>query len=558
VDRNAIFAFALSFVVLSLWMTWEAENRPEPVEPAPAIEEQAPSGITGAEQPAPTPVLAPLRPVPAPDKLPEVAAEQLHYENGRVRVELSSRGAGVTSWEVLHYRVSPAPDSDPVALIVTEADDAPAFATGFTELGVGDLSNVVFEVVERGPTQFVFEHARAGVRVRKTFQFAEDDYRLRMQLEVENQTPQTLEPSFLVALTERSRDGADFRELALVALAAGSVDRAPISGFGMAGFFGSVTGSTPERERGFPGPVEWAGSDSHYFLTAMIPDVARDALATWSALIPGQKAQVALSQPVSLLPGTSVTREVQIYVGPKDQVRLEAVGAQLDRSIQYGWAWIAPVTRAFAWMLNASYSLIPNYGVAIILMTVLVRLVTAPLTYKQMESMKRLGTMQPRMKELQEKFKDNRERQSQEMAKLMKETGWNPLGGCLPMVLQVPVFIGLYYALQSSISLRHAPFMLWIQDLSSPETLFTVPGLELPIRVLPILMCLSMVVQQKLTPTTTMDPMQQRMMLVMMPLMFGFLFYTFPSGLVLYWLVSNLLAIAQMLYMNRNQAAAAA
>jgi YidC/Oxa1 family membrane protein insertase len=126
------------------------------------------------------------------------------------------------------------------------------------------------------------------------------------------------------------------------------------------------------------------------------------------------------------------------------------------------------------------------------------------------------------------------------------------------MVLQVPVFIGLYYALQSSISLRHAPFMLWIQDLSSPETLFTVPGLELPIRVLPILMCLSMVVQQKLTPTTTMDPMQQRMMLVMMPLMFGFLFYTFPSGLVLYWLVSNLLAIAQMLYMNRNQAAAAA
>jgi YidC/Oxa1 family membrane protein insertase len=138
------------------------------------------------------------------------------------------------------------------------------------------------------------------------------------------------------------------------------------------------------------------------------------------------------------------------------------------------------------------------------------------------------------------------------MAKLMRETGWNPLGGCLPMLLQFPVMIGLYYALQSSISLRQAPFALWIDDLSRPETLFTIPGLELPVRVLPILMAGSMVLQQKLTPTTSMDPAQQRMMMVMMPLMFGFLFYTFPSGLVLYWFVSNLLAIAQQLWMNRR------
>jgi YidC/Oxa1 family membrane protein insertase len=120
------------------------------------------------------------------------------------------------------------------------------------------------------------------------------------------------------------------------------------------------------------------------------------------------------------------------------------------------------------------------------------------------------------------------------------------------------VFIGLYYALQSSISLRQAPFMLWIDDLSRPETLFTLPGLGIPVRLLPILMCVSMVVQQKLTPTTSMDPAQQRMMMVMMPLMFGFLFYTFPSGLVLYWFVSNLLAIAQQLWMNRQTSQAPA
>ncbi len=562
-DRNAVLAFALSFIVLSLWMTWEAENRPKPPDTPAAVEGMAP--VSPSEIPQSEIAQSPPRPSIAPDAdpapavaEPEAEAEELRFENANVRARLSSRGAGITHWELLNYRMHPRDDAEPVALIVGEPGGVPAFATPFAELGAGDLSTAVFDIVERGPRNFVFETERGGVRVRKAFRFEDDGYGLRLEIAVMNGTARALEPSFAVTMMDRTREGADFRELSVVALADGSVERSMISGFGMPGFFGSMTGSAPERERAFSGAVEWAGTDSHYFLTAMIPDVARDALATWSAAVPGEQALVTLSQPVSLLAGTSVAREVQVYIGPKDPERLQAVGAQLDRAIQYGWSWIAPVTRAFSWMLGVSYSLIPNYGVAIILLTVLVRLVTAPLTYKQMESMKRLGTMQPRMKELQEKFKDDRERQSQEMAKLMKETGWNPLGGCLPMVLQIPVFIGLYYALQSSISLRHAPFMLWINDLSSPETLFTVPGLELPIRVLPILMCVSMVVQQKLTPMTTMDPMQQRMMLVMMPLMFGFLFYTFPSGLVLYWFVSNLLAIAQMLYMNRNKTPATA
>lgn len=540
-------------------MTWEAENRPKPPE-TPALVEQ-PLEPSSPSQIAEAPARATTTPGIDPEGIvttPEAEAEEFVFENAHVRARISSRGAGITHWELLNYRVDPRADSEPVALIVSDPDGVPAFATPFIELPTGDLSTAVFEVVERGPSRYAFELERAGVRVRKSLQFEEDGYGVRLQIEVVNGTAQELDASFAVTMTDRAREGADFRELSVVALAEGSVERSMISRFGSPGFFGSMMRSAPERERAFPAAVEWAGTDSHYFLNVMIPDVARDAIATWSATVPGKTVLVSLSQPVALLPGTSVARQVQVYVGPKVPERLQAVGAQLDRAIRYGWSWIAPVTRAFAWMLGVSYSLIPNYGVAIILLTVLVRLVAAPLTYKQMESMKRLGTMQPRMKELQEKHKDDRERQSQEMAKLMKETGWNPLGGCLPMVLQIPVFIGLYYALQSSISLRHAPFMLWINDLSSPETLFMVPGLELPIRVLPILMCISMVVQQKLTPTTSMDPTQQRMMLVMMPLMFGFLFYTFPSGLVLYWFVSNLLAISQMLYMNRNRTPARA
>jgi YidC/Oxa1 family membrane protein insertase len=169
-----------------------------------------------------------------------------------------------------------------------------------------------------------------------------------------------------------------------------------------------------------------------------------------------------------------------------------------------------------------------------------------------MKSMKRMGELQPKIKQLQEKHKDDRQAQSQEMMKLYKEAGVNPLGGCLPMVLQIPVFIGLYYALQSSIELRQAPFFLWIDDLSRPETLFTLPGTGWPVRLLPILMTGSMVLQQRMTPTTSMDPTQQRTMMFVMPLMFFFMFYGFPSGLVLYWLVSNLLAVAQQMYLNRR------
>jgi YidC/Oxa1 family membrane protein insertase len=202
-------------------------------------------------------------------------------------------------------------------------------------------------------------------------------------------------------------------------------------------------------------------------------------------------------------------------------------------------------------MLHAIYSVIPNYGWAIIILTLLVRLVTAPLTVKQMRSMERMRRVQPRMKEIQEKYKDDRQKQSEQMMSLYRQESVNPLGGCLPMVLQLPVFIGLFYALRSSIQLRHAPFFGWIDDLSAPDLLFVLPGLDFPIRVLPVLMGASMFLQQKLTPMQI-DPAQARMMLIMMPGMMTVISYTFPSGLVLYWMMSNVLAIAHQLWVGKQ------
>ena len=177
---------------------------------------------------------------------------------------------------------------------------------------------------------------------------------------------------------------------------------------------------------------------------------------------------------------------------------------------------------------------------------------TAPLTIKQMRSMERLRRVQPRMKEIQEKYKDDRQKQSEELMKLYKQEKVNPLGGCFPMLLQLPVFVGLFYALQSSMELRHAPFVGWIDDLSAPDSLFIIPGLNLPFRVLPIVMGATMFVQQKITPMQTPDPAQARMMMTVMPVMMTVLFYQFPSGLVLYWMLSNVLAILNQLWIGRN------
>jgi len=181
----------------------------------------------------------------------------------------------------------------------------------------------------------------------------------------------------------------------------------------------------------------------------------------------------------------------------------------------------------------------------------MVRVVTAPLTIKQMRSMERMRALSPKLKEIQAEFADDRQKQSEKTMALYKSEGVNPLGGCLPMFLQFPVFIGLFYALRSTIQLRQAPFFGWIDDLSVPESLFEIPGLGLPFRVLPLIMGATMVLQQRITPMQA-DPAQAKMMMTVMPVMMTVIFYQFPSGLVLYWMVSNMLAISHQLWIGRG------
>ena len=239
-----------------------------------------------------------------------------------------------------------------------------------------------------------------------------------------------------------------------------------------------------------------------------------------------------------------------LYVGPKELDILKSLGKGLERSIDFGYFGFISIP--FLYVLHFFHRVSGSYGLDIILLTVLIKILMAPLTHKSYASMKQMQKLQPQMERLKERYSDDKEKLNKEIMELYKRNGVNPLGGCLPMVLQFPVFIGLYNALSTPIELRHAPFM-WIKDLSRPDWQslpFNVGDWHLGIPILTILMGASMFLQQWLTPQQG-DPAQQRMMMFM-PLLFTFMFMNFPAGLVLYWLVNNVLTIGQQYLMMRS------
>jgi YidC/Oxa1 family membrane protein insertase len=229
---------------------------------------------------------------------------------------------------------------------------------------------------------------------------------------------------------------------------------------------------------------------------------------------------------------------------------LKSLDVKADQIIDFGWFhWIAA---PLIWALNMMNKVTRNYGIDIIILTIIIKIIFYPLTVKSSTSMKKMQKLQPKIMKLKEKYANDKGKLNQEMMGLYKTEGVNPMGGCLPMVIQIPVFFALYQALSGAIELRHAYFFWWINDLSAPEDLFTfhVAGYALPIRILPLIMGITQVIQQKMTPTTA-DPMQEKIMLLM-PIVFTFLFWGFSSGLVLYWLVNNVISIAQQYYINKK------
>ncbi len=297
-------------------------------------------------------------------------------------------------------------------------------------------------------------------------------------------------------------------------------------------------------------PVRWAAADAKYFTLIAIPETE------WSLKRVSPMGEEGLrlalgGSPAVLGPQEAVSFSVRAFMGPKEYDLLDAAGKDLEKLVDYGW--FSFLAMPLVWLLTFFNRFTGNYGIDIIILTILIKIAFYPLTKKSMASMKKMQELGPIMKEIKEKYKDDKARQQQETMNLYKTYKINPLSGCLPMVLQIPVFIALYKGLLVAIELRHAPFMLWINDLSAPEHLWdlSVAGYTLPIRLLPLLMGISMFVQQRMTPSAGMDPAQRKMMLFL-PLIFTFMFWGFPTGLTIYWLVNNLLSIGQQLIQNRQ------
>ncbi|ELO1775750.1 membrane protein insertase YidC [Vibrio fluvialis] len=280
-----------------------------------------------------------------------------------------------------------------------------------------------------------------------------------------------------------------------------------------------------------PNGQGWAAMIQHYFASAWIP---RNEPGTnlYSRVI-GNLGDIGVRMPnKTIADGQQADFKATLWVGPKLQDQMAATAPNLDLVVDYGWLWF--IAKPLHWLLSVIQTFVGNWGVAIICLTFIVRGAMYPLTKAQYTSMAKMRMLQPKLQAMRERIGDDRQRMSQEMMELYKKEKVNPLGGCLPIFLQMPIFISLYWALMESVELRHSPFFGWIHDLSAQD----------PYYILPLLMGASMFFIQKMSPTTVTDPMQQKIM-TFMPVMFTFFFLFFPSGLVLYWLVSNIVTLIQ-------------
>jgi YidC/Oxa1 family membrane protein insertase len=283
----------------------------------------------------------------------------------------------------------------------------------------------------------------------------------------------------------------------------------------------------------------WAGIIQHYFVTAWIPSEKTNRDFYTNKIEERSLYTVGMKQPFKeLAAGASASLDTRLYVGPQDQQAMAKVAPGLDLTVDYGW--LTAVAKPIFALMQYLHGLVGNWGWAIVLLTIVIKTIFFPLQAASYKSMARMKAVTPKMTALRERFKDDRVKLNQGMMELYKTEKINPLGGCLPVVVQIPVFIALYWVLLASVEMRSAPWILWIKDLAAPDPWF----------ILPLLMAATMFIQMRLNPTPP-DPIQARMMQIM-PIVFSVMFFFFPAGLVLYWLVNNMYSIAQQWYITRR------
>ena len=404
-----------------------------------------------------------------------------------------------------------------------------------------DTDEQKLDVFER-PFNLTMRYSQAnGLRVEKIFKFKPDSYIIDMDVVVTNGTNQKLTANLYAGISQlqpKKKDRYGFSgPSALIDEKLKEVEVGDI-----------------EKQDKYSGKIRWIAVQNRYFLSALASAVNSDSIMKLSHNEANVLNSELIAPEKSLLPGQTFASQYQLYFGPKRMDVLKQYGIELERVIHFGMFDF--IAKPCLWFMNWVYGFIPNYGIAIILLTLLTKILLWPLGNKSYKSMNEMRRMQPLMTEIREKHKNDKKKMNEEMMNLYRVYKVNPLGGCLPMLVQLPVFFALYRMLYEAIELRHAPFFGWINDLSAPDRLFnfhiTIPLMEPPygIPVLTLIMGATMFLQQKMTPTPG-DPTQAKMM-TFMPLIFTVIFVNFSSGLVLYWLVNNVVSIAQQYYIYKK------
>jgi YidC/Oxa1 family membrane protein insertase len=573
-----VFAMSLLF----LWDNWQRyHGRPSllggPPATAPSADNTtAPPASAGAPGQAPSPsAAAPAdATVPQPSAAPSAArpaapadattatpaavasAQRVRIETDRFRADIDLAGAVLARAELLGQQVAPDWTAAGFMTLVTgkkqdldsnvvllEVTPNRVYVAQSGLIGGADLPTHRTPFVKLdGPTRLEpgqdqldvrFAAESGGVRLTKTYTFRRGQYAIDVRHDVENIGTSPLQPSVYLQLM---RDGNKPEgESGMYYTFTGPAVYSEAGKFQKLDF-----GDIEKKKASFVASADngWVSMIQHYFVSAWVPKegVARE---NYARAVDKNLYAVGLITPLAVVaPGASASLASTLYVGPQDQRALEAIAPGLELVVDYGW--LTFIAKPLFWLLQFLHGLVGNWGWAIVLLTVLIKAAFYPLSAASYRSMAKMKEVTPRLMALREKYGDDKQKLNVAMMELYKTEKINPLGGCLPILVQIPVFIALYWVLLASVEMRNQPWMLWVKDLATPDPWF----------ILPVLMMATMWIQYKLNPTPP-DPIQAKVMAVM-PFIFGVMFFMFPAGLVLYWLVNNILSIAQQWYVTRQ------
>ena len=463
--------------------------------------------------------------------LPDAKEELIVVETPLYRTLISNRGGIIKNFELKKHRASIEKDNKPVNInremglrdvfmtrVSLDQQDAGVAA----QTPVFKPSSQAITVLENEEGEIVFSSTMpSGLGIEKKYRFSGSNYMVDTEVRILNTSKTdlkaTIDAVINSSLSGKTKIGG--YHLGPVIFTKGKIKRQ----------------SEKEPEKAGSGDMQWLGLEDKYFLAALIPIESKP---DWSSSVKAQAGSTAsIGYQLKVPAGAGAGIKYKAFLGPKEYNLLSKDKNGLGEAVEFGF--FGPMARPMLIVLNFFERYLGNYGLAIILLTVLIKVIFYPLTKYSLKSMKGMQTIQPQFAALKEKYKDNKEKMNKELMELYKRHKINPLSGCLPMVLQIPVFIALYEVLYVAIELRHAPFFFWIRDLSDKD----------PYYITPLIMGATMFIQQKMNPTSP-DPTQAKIMLIM-PVIFTFMFLKFPSGLVIYWLVNNVLSIAQQYYVQK-------